>query len=96
MFFINEKQPSGDYDLFSNPTVIRQFSGRMLTAGMCSVTEQDAEAEREDRLMFPDIGRILAMAQPVTKSFVAQLADAAWLTNAAYASTYATTLSQRF
>lgn len=87
-FFIDEKQPSGEYELLSIPTLNGNFSGRTLTAGMCGVTVEDAEAENEERSLFPGIDRILAMAYPDEKMFVAQLAEAAWLTNPAYTAEY--------
>lgn len=96
MFFTHEKQPARDYDLLCIPTLNGQLSGRTLTADMCNVTQQDAEAERDDRVVCPDIDHILAMAQPDAKVFGAQLADAAWFTNLAYTGTYATILSQQF
>lgn len=67
-FIINERQPSGDYDLLKVPILNGLFSGRSITEGMCSVTEQDTEAE--DRLIFPDLDRILALAYPDAKTFI--------------------------
>lgn len=96
MFFINEWQPSGDYDLLKIPLLNDQFSSRTLTASMYNVTEADAEAEREDRLFFPEMDLILELAHPDSKTFVAQLADAALLTNQPYMEKYADILTQQF
>lgn len=61
-----------------------------------NVTEEDSEADREDRLQFPDIDRILALAYPDAKIFIAQLAEAAWLINPAYTGDYASVSAQQF
>lgn len=96
IFFIDEKQPSGDYELLKIPTLNGLFSGRTMTIGMCGVTEEDVTTELEDRLLFPDLDRILALAHPDAKTFIGQLVEVAWLTNPAYTGEYAKRLTQQF
>lgn len=52
IFFIDENQPSGDYELLSTPALNQNFSGRTLKACMCRVTAKDAEAEKDKPLIF--------------------------------------------
>lgn len=96
IFFIDEQQPSGEYDLLKVPILNGQLSGRTMKVGMCNVKDEDVETEREDRLLFPDMDRILALAHQDAKSFVVQLAEAAWLNNPAFTGEYAGILTQQF
>lgn len=62
---------------------------------MFGLSAEDAEAEREERLLFPDIDRILALAYPDAKTFIAALAEEAWLTNPMYTGKYAEIVTQQ-
>lgn len=81
MFFIDERQTSGDYEILKVPTLKGQLSGQTMKTGFCNVTEEDAEAKREDWLLFPNLDRIMTFVDSDAKKRIAKLAQGVWTAN---------------
>lgn len=77
LFFIDEKQPSGKYELLKIPRLNSLFSRRTMKMGMWDITKEDVAAEREERLLFPELNRILALEHPDANKLIEQLAEEA-------------------
>lgn len=75
LFFIDEKQPSGDYELLKIPVPNGQISGQTTTNGMCNVIEEDDEAEREGRILFTGLDHSLTIAHSDAKYFIVSGGD---------------------
>lgn len=65
-----------------------------MTEGIYNVAKQDKKAKRKDRIVFPDLDRILALAYPDAKKFISQITEAAWITNYAFKCNYGNTYAK--